>query len=45
VRSSPIKGPRCVLEQETLHLLLSTGWFQELYRTWSHNRTLWKIDL
>ena len=27
--SSPIKGPRCLLEQETLPLLLSTGWFQE----------------
>ena len=27
--SSPIKGPRCFLEQETLPLLLSTGWFQE----------------
>jgi len=26
---SPIKGPRCFLEQETLPLLLSTGWFQE----------------
>jgi len=21
--------PRCFLEQETLHLLLSTGWLQE----------------
>jgi len=29
VGSSPIKGPRCFLEQETLRLLLSTGWFQE----------------
>ena len=29
---SPIKGPRCVLEQETLPLLLSTGWFQERIR-------------
>ena len=28
VGSSPIKGPRCFLEQETLRLLLSTGWFQ-----------------
>mgnify|MGYP007133246239 FL=1 len=26
---SPIKDRRCVLEQETLPLLLSTGWFQE----------------
>ena len=29
VSSSPIKGPRCFLEQETLPLFLSTGWFQE----------------
>ena len=29
VGSSPIKGPRCFLEQEKLPLLLSTGWFQE----------------
>ena len=28
----PIKGPRCFLEQETLLLLLSTGWFQERIR-------------
>ena len=27
--SSPIKGPRCFLEQETLLSLLSTGWFQQ----------------
>ena len=27
--SSPIKGPRCYLEQETLPLLLSIGWLQE----------------
>ena len=27
--SSPIKGPRCFLGQETLPLLFSTGWFQE----------------
>jgi len=26
---SPIKGPHCFFEQETLPLLLSTGWFQE----------------
>ena len=32
VGSSPIKGPRCFLEQETLPLLLSTGWFQERNR-------------
>ena len=29
VGSSPIKGPRCYLEQDTLPLLLSTGWFQK----------------
>ena len=29
---SPIKGSRCFLEQETLPLLLSTGWFQERIR-------------
>ena len=27
--TSPIKGPRRFLEQETFPLLLSTGWFQE----------------
>ena len=32
VGSSPIKGPRCFLEQDTLPLLLSTGWFQEQIR-------------
>ena len=32
VGSSPIKGPHCFLEQETLPLLLSTGWFQERIR-------------
>ena len=32
VGSSPIKGPRCFVEQETLPLLLSTGWFQERIR-------------
>ena len=37
--ASPIKGPRCFLEQETLPLLLSTGWFQERIRAWFHNRT------
>ena len=30
VGSSPIKDLCCFLEQETLPLLLSTGWFQEL---------------
>ena len=30
--SSPIKDPRCFFEQETLPLLLSTGWFQERIR-------------
>ena len=29
---APIKGPRCFLEQETLPLLLSTGWLQERVR-------------
>ena len=29
VGSSTIKGPHCFLEQGTLPLLLSTGWFQE----------------
>ena len=29
VGSSPNKAPRCFIEQETLPLLLSTGWFQE----------------
>ena len=32
VGSSPIKAPRCFLEQETLPLLLNTGWFQERIR-------------
>ena len=32
VGSSPIKGPRCFLEQETLPLLISTDWFQERIR-------------
>ena len=36
---SPIKGPCCFLEQETLPLLLSTGWFQERIRAWFHNQT------
>ena len=29
---SPTKGSRCFTEQETLHLLHSTGWFQERIR-------------
>ena len=29
---SPIKGIHCFLEQETLPLLLSTGWFEERIR-------------
>ena len=29
VGSSPIKGPHCFREQETLPVLLSTGWVQE----------------
>ena len=39
VGSSPIKGPCCFLEQETLPLLLNSGWLQERNRTWFHNRT------
>ena len=39
VGSSHIKGPRCFIEQETLPLLLSTGWFQERIRALFHNRT------
>jgi len=30
--ASPVKGLRCFFEQETLPLLLSTGWFQERIR-------------
>jgi len=32
VGTIPNKGPRCLLEQGTLPLLLSTGWFQEWIR-------------
>ena len=32
VGSSPIKATCCYIEQETLPLLLSTGWFQERIR-------------
>ena len=32
VGSSPFKYPHCLLEQETLPLLLSIGWFQERIR-------------
>ena len=32
VSSSPIKGPCCFLEQETLPLLLGTFWFQARIR-------------
>ena len=32
VGSSPIKAPRCFLEQETLSLLSSTDWFHERIR-------------
>ena len=39
VGSSPIKGPRCFLEQEKLPLLLSTGWFQEPIGVWFNNQT------
>jgi len=38
-KQTTYKGPRCFLEQETLPLLLSTGWFQERIRAWFHNRT------
>ena len=31
VGSSPSKGPRYLLEQETLPLLRSTGWFREQF--------------
>ena len=37
--STTIKGPHCILEQETLPLLLSTGWFQKWIRAWFHNQT------
>ena len=33
VGSSTIKGLRCFLEQETLLLLISTGWLQEQIQT------------
>jgi len=32
VGSSPIEGTRCFFEQETLPLLLNTGWFHERIR-------------
>jgi len=32
VGSKSIKAPRCFLDQDTLPLLLSIGWFQELIR-------------
>jgi len=34
-----IKCHLCFLEQETLPLLLSTGWFQERIWVWFHNQT------
>jgi len=37
---SPIKGPRCFLEQESLPLLLSTGWFQERIQVCFHNLSI-----
>ena len=45
VGSSPIKAPRYFPEQETLPLLLSTGWFEERIRAWCHKRTKinWEI--
>ena len=39
VGSNPTKAPRHFLEQETLSLLLSTGWFQERILACFHNRT------
>ena len=39
VGSNTIKGSRCFLEQETLPVLLSTGWFRERLRAWYHNGT------
>ena len=38
VGSILLKSPRCFLEQETLTLLFSTGWFQERIQA-IHNRT------
>ena len=38
VGSSLIKGPRCFLEQETLPLLLCTGWLQERIQELFHNQ-------
>ena len=44
-------GVRCFLEQETLPVLLSTGWVQEWIRAWFHNRTTinwgpyWRLTL
>ena len=39
--SNPIKGSLCFLKQESLHSLLSTGWFQEWIQAWwtFHNWT------
>jgi len=31
---NPIKNSYCLLEQETSHLLLSTGYFQEQIQVW-----------
>ena len=36
---APSKATRCFLDQETLPLFLSTGWFQERIRAWYHNET------
>ena len=44
VGSSSIKDSLCFLEQETLPLLLSTGWLQERIRAWFHNRTKIKSE-
>ena len=32
VSSTPINAPSCFFGQDTLPLLLSTGWFQEWFR-------------
>jgi len=39
VVSSPIKDPRCFLQQENLPLLFSTCWFQERIQAWFRHRT------
>ena len=39
VGSSPTKDSRCFLEEDTLLLVFSTGWFQERIRAYFHKRT------